>query len=156
MADKQPTKRTLLLRLRAARAMEKGLPDQVRRAYGDAPSVLADLPSDDPHLATVRENARSSLLKQGYLTEEDLDTLPVDEAIATAQQRLRAQGRRPARTIRHAGTPREGQPGPGHEGAPFIAARIGVAWVSSSAEVEQFRAPRHDRFRRADDHPLAR
>ena len=91
MADKQPTKRTLLLRLRAARAMEKGLPDQVRRAYGDAPSVLADLPSDDPHLATVRENARSSLLKQGYLTEEDLDTLPVDEAIATAQQRLRAQ-----------------------------------------------------------------
>jgi hypothetical protein len=91
MADKQPTKRTLLLRLRAARAMEKGLPDQVRRAYGDAPSVLADLSDDDPHLATVRENARSSLLKQGYLTEEDLDTLPVDEAIATAQQRLRAQ-----------------------------------------------------------------
>ena len=91
MADKQPTKRTLLLRLRAARAMEKGLPDQVRRAYGDAPSVLADLSDDDPHLATVRENARTSLLKQGYLTEEDLDTLPVDEAIATAQQRLRAQ-----------------------------------------------------------------
>jgi hypothetical protein len=91
MADKQPTRRTLLLRLRAARAMEKGLPDQVRRAYGDAPSVLADLSSDDPHLATVRENARAALLKQGYLTEEDLDTLPVDEAIDVAQQRLRAQ-----------------------------------------------------------------
>ena len=70
--------------------MEKGLPDQARRAYGDPPSVLADLPSDDPHLTTVRENARSSLLKQGYLTEEDLDTLPLDEAITTAQQRLRA------------------------------------------------------------------
>src|SRR5688500_16114163 len=69
MADKQPTKRTLLLRQRAARAMEKSLPDQVRRAYGDPPSVLADLPSDDPHLAAVRENARASLLKQGYLTE---------------------------------------------------------------------------------------
>jgi hypothetical protein len=91
MVEKQPTKRTLLLRLRAARGMEKGLPDQVRRAYGDAPSVLADLPSDDPHLAAVRENARASILKQGYLTEEDLDTLPVDEAIATALQRLRAQ-----------------------------------------------------------------
>jgi hypothetical protein len=91
MADKQPTKRTLLLRQRATRAMEKGLPDQVRRAYGDAPTVLADLPSDDPHLAAVRENARSSLLKQGYLTEEELDTLPVDEAIAMARQRLRAQ-----------------------------------------------------------------
>jgi hypothetical protein len=91
MEEKQPTKRTLLLRLRAARAMEKGLPDQVRRAYGDPPSVLADLPSDDPDLAAVRENARSSLLKQGYLTEEDLDTLPVDEGIALAQQRLRAQ-----------------------------------------------------------------
>ena len=71
--------------------MEKSLPDQVRRAYGDAPSVLTDLSSDDPHLATVRENARASLLKQGYLTEEELDTLPVDEAIATARQRLRTQ-----------------------------------------------------------------
>src|SRR5829696_10295288 len=91
MADKQQTKRTLLLRQRAARAMEKGLPDQIRRAYGDAPSVLADLSSDDPHLATVRENARVSLLKQGYLSEEDLDTLPVEEAIATALKRLRAQ-----------------------------------------------------------------
>ena len=91
MAEKQLTKRTLLLRLRAARAMEKGLPDQIRRAYGDAPSILSDLPNDDPHLATVRENARASLLKQSYLTEEELDTLPVDEAIDIAQQRLRAQ-----------------------------------------------------------------
>ena len=91
MAEKQPTQRALLLRQRAARAMEKGLPDQIRRAYGDAPSVLADLPSDDPHLAALRENARASLLNQGYLTEEELDTLPVDEAIEAARQRLRAQ-----------------------------------------------------------------
>ncbi|MCC2628759.1 MAG: hypothetical protein K0S14_2409, partial [Thermomicrobiales bacterium] len=28
------------------------------------------------------------LLKQGYLTDEDLDTLSVDEAIAAARQRL--------------------------------------------------------------------
>ena len=91
MAEKQLTKRTLLLRLRAARAMEKGLPDQIRRAYGDAPRVLTDLSEDDPHLATVRENARASLLKQGYLTEEDLDTLQVDEAIAIARQRLRTE-----------------------------------------------------------------
>lgn len=91
MAEKRPTRRTLMLRLRAARATEKGLPDQIRRAYGDAPSVLADLPSGDPHLAAVSENARASLLKQGYLTEEDLDTLPVDEAIATARERLRTQ-----------------------------------------------------------------
>jgi hypothetical protein len=91
MAEKQPTKRAVMLRLRAARGMEKSLPDQIRRAYGDAPSVLADLPSDDPHLAAVRENARASLLKQEYLTEEELDTLPVEEAIATALQQLRAQ-----------------------------------------------------------------
>jgi multidrug resistance efflux pump len=70
--------------------MEKGLPEQVRRAYGDAPSVLADLPSDDPHLAAVSENARASLLKQGYLSKEELDTLSVDEAIKAAQQRLGA------------------------------------------------------------------
>jgi hypothetical protein len=91
MAEKQPTKRAVMLRLRAARSMERSLPDQIRRAYGDAPSVLADLSSDDPHLATVRENARASLLRQGYLTEEDLDTLAIDEAIATARQRLRDQ-----------------------------------------------------------------
>jgi hypothetical protein len=91
MAEKQLTKRTLLLRLRAARAMERGLPEQIRRAYGDAPGVLADLPSDDPHLAAVRDNARASLLKQRYLTEEDLDTLPVEEATDIALQRLRAQ-----------------------------------------------------------------
>jgi hypothetical protein len=71
--------------------MEKSLPDQIRRAYGDAPSVLSDLPSDDPHLAAVSENARASLLKQGYFTEEDLDTLSVDEAVTTARQRLRDQ-----------------------------------------------------------------
>ena len=90
MSEKQPTKRALLLRQRAARAVEKALPDQVRRAYGNAPSVLADLPSDDPHLAAVSENARASLLKQGYLSEEELDTLSVDEAIKAAQQRLGA------------------------------------------------------------------
>jgi hypothetical protein len=90
MSEKQPTKRALMLRLRAARAMEKGLPDQVRRAYGDAPMVLADLAGDDPHLATVRENARATLLKQGYLSEEELDTLAADDAVKTAQQRLRA------------------------------------------------------------------
>ena len=129
MAEKQPTKRTLLLRLRAVRAMEKGLPDQVRRAYGDAPSVLADLPSDDPHLAAVRENARASLLKQGYLTEEDLDTLPVDEAIDVGAATIARPGRQPARAVRRAGPPGEGQPGPDHEGAPHIAARIGLRRV---------------------------
>jgi hypothetical protein len=91
MTEKQSTKRAVMLRLRAARALEKSLPDQIRRAYGAAPSVLADLPDNDPHLAAVSENARASLLKQGYLTEEELDTLPVDEAIATARQRLRDQ-----------------------------------------------------------------
>ncbi|MDF3040915.1 MAG: hypothetical protein K0Q71_3621 [Thermomicrobiales bacterium] len=85
--------------------MEKSVPDPIRRAYGAAPSVLADLPDDDPHLAAVNENARASLLKQGYLTEEDLDTL----------------------SVRHADTPGAGQPGPGHEGAAHLATRIGVA-----------------------------
>ena len=37
MSDKEPTKRALLLRQRALRVMEKGLPEQVRAAYGAAP-----------------------------------------------------------------------------------------------------------------------
>ena len=91
MTEKQPTKRALQLRLRTARAMEKSLPERVRRAYGDPPAILADLPSDDPHLAEVQAQARASLLNQGYLTEEEIDTLPASEALEAAQHRLREQ-----------------------------------------------------------------
>jgi hypothetical protein len=91
MADKQSTKRALMLQQRAARLMERGLPDQVRRAYGIVPIELSDLPSDDPQLVELRESARASLLKQGSLTDDELGTLSVDAAIETALRRLREQ-----------------------------------------------------------------
>ena len=91
MSDRAPTKRELLLRQRATRVQEKTLPDQVRAAYGRVPIELSDLASDDPQLAQIRESARASLVKQDWLTEEELDTLPVDEAIDVAVQRIREQ-----------------------------------------------------------------
>ena len=91
MVDKQATKRALLLRERAARIVERSLPDQVSRAYGIVPIELTDLPSDDPQLTDLRARARASLLKQGFLTDEELDTLTVDQAIEAARQRVRAQ-----------------------------------------------------------------
>jgi hypothetical protein len=86
-----PTKRALLLRQRAARVLERTLPEQVRRAYGVVPIELADLSSGDPQLAEIRESARASLQKQGYLTQDELDTLSSDAAIAVVMDRLRDQ-----------------------------------------------------------------
>ena len=91
MTSKDLTKREVLLRQRAARVQERALPDQIRRAYGQVPIELADLPDDDPQLATLRESARAALIARGHLRQEELDTLPVDEAIGVALQRLRGE-----------------------------------------------------------------
>ena len=89
MTSKDLTKRELLLRQRAARVQERALPDQIRRAYGEVPIELADLPGDDPQIGTLRESARASLIARGHLRQDELDTLPVDDAIGVALQRLR-------------------------------------------------------------------
>ena len=91
MNDRAPSKQALLQRQRATRVQEKTLPDQVRTAYGQVPIELSDLASDDPQLAQIRESARASFVKHDRLTEEELNTLPVDEAVAVAVQRLRDQ-----------------------------------------------------------------
>jgi hypothetical protein len=91
MSAKEPTKRALLLRQRALRVMEKSLPEQIRTAYGTAPADLAEQPDDDPRRVEMRESARAWLIERGRLTREELDTLPVDDAIATALQRLREE-----------------------------------------------------------------
>jgi hypothetical protein len=72
------TKRDLLLRQRAARLMERNLPDQIRRAYAESP-------------ADERERARAALIAREHLSQEELDSLPVDEAITVALQRVRDQ-----------------------------------------------------------------
>ena len=91
MNDRAPSKQALLQRQRATRVLEKTLPDQVRTAYGHVPVELSDLSSDDPQLAQMRESARASLIKHDRLTQEELNTLPIEEAIDVAVQRLRDQ-----------------------------------------------------------------
>jgi len=78
MTAKDLTKRDLLLQQRAARLLERTLPDQIRRAYDDAAG-------DD------RDRARTALIARGQLTEEELTTLPLEEAISVALGRIRAE-----------------------------------------------------------------
>lgn len=61
--------------------------DQVRVAYGALPVSLENLAADDPFLAEIRERARSWLIEQGYLTAEQLATLPVKDAITAVMRR---------------------------------------------------------------------
>ena len=91
MDSKVPTKRELLLRQRAARIVERALPEQVGAAYGVVPMAFSALLSDDPQRVAVRENARASLLNQGVLTAEELDTLSADQAIEVALRRVRTR-----------------------------------------------------------------
>lgn len=78
MNDKELTAQDLLLQQRAARLVERSLPDQIRRAYEEAPE-------DD------RERMRATLVARGHLTQAELDTVSVEEAIAIAVKRVREQ-----------------------------------------------------------------
>ena len=63
--------------------------DQVRIAYGEVPVILEGLPANDPFRAAIRNRARSLLVEHGYLTADELGTLPVKDAITTALGRCR-------------------------------------------------------------------
>jgi len=76
------TKSIAGLRRQAAR-------DQVRVAYGAVPVVLEGLPAGDPFRTAIRDRARSLLVEMHALTAQELDTLPIEDAIATALRRLR-------------------------------------------------------------------
>jgi hypothetical protein len=89
MMSKILTTKELRLRLQAARLAERTVPDQVRRAYGEALRQGENPPHDDKLLAEGRARAQNSLVDKGLLTREELDTLAVDEAISAARQRLR-------------------------------------------------------------------
>jgi hypothetical protein len=78
MNDKELTAQDLLLQQRAARLVERTLPDQIRRAYGDTPE-------DD------RKRARATLVARGHLTQSELDNVSVEDAIAIAVKRVREQ-----------------------------------------------------------------
>jgi hypothetical protein len=78
MTAKDLSQRELLLQQRAARLIERTLPDQIRRAYDDTAG-------DD------RDRARAAVIARGQLTEEELNTLPLEEAITVALGRNRAE-----------------------------------------------------------------
>ena len=91
--------------------------DQVRVAYGAVPVILEGFPESDPVRVTIRERARSMLVDQGYLTGEDLDTLPVKDAITAVLKRLRDETSRMdavrGRALRAAGASLADKPAPG-------------------------------------------
>ena len=78
MNNKELTKRELLLRERALKVARKSLPDQVRSAY-------------EVGAVEERDASRALLVARGYLREDELNSLPVNEAIDAAQERLSAQ-----------------------------------------------------------------
>ena len=65
--------------------------DQVRVAYGAVPVILEGFPESDPVRVKIRERARAMLVEQGYLTAEEVDTLPAKAAITTVLNRLRGK-----------------------------------------------------------------
>lgn len=93
MSSATPTDRALRLRLEAARMQGRALPDLVRRAYGESTggdqAAQGRGPAQSPE--EVCDTARTALVERGYLAAEELETLPVDEALGVAEERLRAQ-----------------------------------------------------------------
>jgi hypothetical protein len=69
--------------------------DRVRVAYGAVPVILEKLPSDFPLRAKLRDEARQLLRQQGLLTEAELDSLPITEAIRLVLQRVHDRSSRP-------------------------------------------------------------
>jgi hypothetical protein len=74
--------------------------DQVRVAYGAVPVILEAFPESDPVRVKIRESARAMLVAQGYLTAEEMATLPVKEAITVVLKRLRTESSRRVATER--------------------------------------------------------
>ena len=68
--------------------------DQVRVAYGAVPVILQGFPESDPVRVKIRQRARAMLVDQGYLTAEEADTLPVNDAITAVLNRLRGEASR--------------------------------------------------------------
>ncbi|MGH2616374.1 MAG: hypothetical protein ACRDJC_14115 [Thermomicrobiales bacterium] len=68
--------------------------DQVRVAYGAVSVILEGFPESDPVRVKIRDRARAMLVEQGYLTVEEVDTLPVKDAITAVLKRLRGEASR--------------------------------------------------------------
>jgi hypothetical protein len=88
-------------------ARRQAAEDQVRIAYGAVPVILEGLPPDHPVRTTIRDRARVLLVELGYLTEEELRTLPVKDAIVAALRQFRDEIARTDRV--RGGAPRSGR-----------------------------------------------
>lgn len=92
MSSTTPTDRALRLRLEAARMQERALPDLVQRAYGEiGPEAAANTRVSTQSPEEARDAARTALVERGYLTAEELDTLPQADALGKAQESVRVQ-----------------------------------------------------------------
>jgi hypothetical protein len=78
---------TIAMALRRKQAAE----DQVRVAYGAVPAILEALPLDHPVRTAIRDRARALLVEWGYLSAEELGTLPIKDANAAVQRRYHAE-----------------------------------------------------------------
>ena len=74
--------------MEAAAARPERVADLVRRAYGEGLLGLADEPAGGPEAAGVQADARAAVLREGWLTEDELRTLPVAEAEPLALRRF--------------------------------------------------------------------
>lgn len=68
----------------ALRLLRKSVEQQVRLAY-------AKVPKEASALSQARLDIRASLVSRGYITVEELESLPKREAIATAVRRVTEQ-----------------------------------------------------------------
>lgn len=91
MQDKTLTTKAIRLRLQAARALERSLPNLVREAYGVVPEARVARTAEEQNLAEISNASRASLIDNDRLTREELDSLPVEDAVSVALLRLREQ-----------------------------------------------------------------
>lgn len=65
--------------------------DQVRVAYGAVPVIFESFLESDPVRVRLRASARTMLVAHGYLTLEEMATLPLKEAITIVLKRFRGE-----------------------------------------------------------------
>lgn len=88
-SGKRPSATRVRLLRQAARRYRALFPDLVRIAYGPEPDPLQEPSGSHPQAVRNRAQARAELIRDGYLSATELESLPLAEATETALRRLR-------------------------------------------------------------------